>query len=378
VGADLEAIDRRLRDAGGLTEVHLQERLRDAGAQQQRASQLLEQRGQQPSTLAVAPASPAAALAGGPAAAPPAIGSGASPGAAARPPPPLQLASQRVGLRAGGPSAPGTPSNKARPASGPAGAGTAACGAPGDAAAEAAPAAVPAPEGDGAAAAAAALVDALLDNTGPLDACYSRLLDLVSSRWPVREAQAPGLLLLQRDPACPTPGALAAGSLPEGGLLRAPPDTSTALRLRAVTAASAALQLPRGQHVLRVACSHLLLHAASFACNSPAVTEFEVEAAATASPSAGAAPAAPMGPASVGALQREGDHEPLRAGGQHLLFRFQLRVSEPCAASARLACSSAALAAAARLLVIDNATGAVASSPINQISGLQVRGRGGG
>jgi hypothetical protein len=399
VSADLEALDRRLREEEVLSEVQLQEHLADAAGQRARAAELWDQQHARARQEA-ADAEPAASgSAAAPAAAAAAAMTGAAGGSgsatAGRVLPQLQVGAQRLGPGAGFPSLPGTPNGKARGAStasvsphkAAAAADVAAAASAAAAGAAASPAAAEMSKQTNKAAEPAAVVDALLDNTGHIDTCYSHLKHALSACWPVVVAHTPGLLLLQRHPESPPPGALAASLLAGGGVLQAPPDAATVLRLRAVTAASALLQLPRGRHALRLVCSDLLLHTASFTCSAAAEFQVAEEGAKAGAPvgslpaagavTAGQPPATQHGVGqhqaeSSGVLQQEGEHETVCAGSQQLLFRFLLQASEHCTIGVRLACSSAALAAAARLMVIDNATGSATYGLINRIEGLQV------
>jgi len=247
------------------------------------------------------------------------------------------------------------------------------------------------------------IIDAVVENvSGQLDLCYSHLKHIVSSRWLAREEHMPGLLLMQHHAGSAPQSAAVRPLLPDTGILEAPPDTTTVLRLQSVTAAAAALQLPRGHHVLKAVCSDLLLHTIAFACAS----EFEVyeegvkpvgataagaplqqpSSGATAGATATAAAAAQQAAAAtalqqqqqaqqqIGALQHDGEHDAIRAGARQLLFRFLLQstTTDPCTVNVRLGCSSTVLAAATRLLVVDNATKAEQAGQLNRIEGLKV------
>lgn len=387
VTAEVEALDRRMRQVGVLDEWQVQGHLQDACGQHLRLDELLHEqqerlrkRDEERSLQAAAAASGAAAAGGGGAqqpggAGPPAAGQQAAlrgPGAAAA----VQIPGTPQGKQLGGSAVAGTPKGSAAAA----------------AAAVAAqkgpllpPLAAEEPQQD---AGPALLVDAVLDNTGQLDLCYSHLKHLVSSCWSPREEHAPGLLLLQRHASGPNPCAAAKQLLPEGGILEAPPDNLTVLRLQSVTAKSAALQLPRGQHVLRVVCSDLLLHSVSLGCAS----DFEVLEDPGASGGAIAAfsiaqASHAVGPSGNGQLQQQnqqqqqqqsgmlqqvGEHEAIKAGGCQLLFRYLMHATVACVAGVRLGCSSTMLAAATRLLVVDNKTGVEMGGLLNRVEGLQV------
>jgi hypothetical protein len=389
VSAPAEALERRLRLAGALDYAALEAHLADAAEQQQRAQQLAEEdkrcaaaydeERKQSSAATAAPA-----------------GTPAPVGGATVPP---MAALRQTAALAG--QATAAPTGRAAAAS--AGFQKGAASPAAAAAQRAAAAPVPEPSVE-----PVAQIDAVLDNDGHLDSCYCLAKHVLSGRWPPCEAHSPGLLLLQRQ-GPPHTTAQQAQAQPQeqqdcGAVIETPPDSTTLLRLRAVTAAASALQLPRGRHVLHVVCSDMLLHAVGIA----SATDFEIsedpparlQQQATAAPATVAAAAPPLQGATAGAgqqqqaqaaqaqqqqqpqqpqpqagvLRRAGEYAALCAGGLHLIFRCVLQVSEPCTAALRLSCGSTAAAAAARLLVVDNASGAQTTGPLNRIEGLQVRG----
>lgn len=73
--------------------------------------------------------------------------------------------------------------------------------------------------------------------------CYAHLVDLLAPHLPQRQQQLPGLLLVRE---------------------HSDKAAATQLRLRALTAGTTQLQLPRGRHLLQINSSELLPHSMSF------------------------------------------------------------------------------------------------------------------
>jgi hypothetical protein len=373
-----------------MDEWQLQGRLQDAAAQQLRVEQLLEDQEQRlkgevqrraTTAMSTAQAGTPLTTGGG--------GSGGGTGSSI-PPPPLQTVAMRssAGSGAAG-STPGTPQGRGSALT----AATPKGGVAGAAAGRAALASGPPPPGADAspleqipATRPLLSIDAVVDNSELLEPCYSHLKHLLSNIWPPREAHTPGMLLIQRHAAAGCARAAAPEMIGDGGVLEAPRQQNTVLRLQSVTSAAASLQLPRGEHLLRVVCSNLLLHAVGFACAS----DFEILDDSAGGLPTQPSPAAPglvlagtgqgqQQPAQshqllqCGVVQQDGTHDIIRAGARLLLFRSLLSATEACSVSVSLRCSSAALAAAVRLVAVDNDTGQETAGPLNCIEGLRVR-----
>jgi len=133
--------------------------------------------------------------------------------------------------------------------------------------------------------AAPATADACVTNSSSLQHAMAQLEHALASRWPRRVKQQPGLLLLQDH---------ATGA--------------SVLRVKALTAASALLRLPRGRHLLRVTPNELLQCGVSFA----SATSFMLDEPAgiqplwTAAVAADAAAAAEKA-AAAGQVEQRGD-----------------------------------------------------------------------
>lgn len=95
------------------------------------------------------------------------------------------------------------------------------------------------------AAASGPVANACVTNDGCLQHALAQLLHALATQWPQRIQQKPGLLLVQDH---------ATGA--------------TVLRIKALTAGSALLQLPRGRHLLRVTPNDLLQCSVGFASSS--------------------------------------------------------------------------------------------------------------
>lgn len=189
-------------------------------------------------------------------------------------------------------------------------------------------------------------------------ACYMHVKGVLSRLWPAQQQFQPGLMLLQHHPAAaalsacaerpataptskPAVGdtvasggtghgaasaaaaaAAAAASVPavvpeavvddaaaaELGLdVDAFHSSSTVLRLRALTAASAQLVLPRGRHLLQLQCCPSRLHCVTFHASS----DFTLDSADKLLPAA----------CKMHVLRESDDTQPLPAGSRQLLFR---------------------------------------------------------
>ncbi|KAF8071222.1 GLTP1 [Scenedesmus sp. PABB004] len=335
VDAGVASQDARLRQAGTLEEARLQELLADAGAQRELLHGLLAEQAE-----AVREEAAAAAAAANAAAA----------AALALAAPPTPLGAPKLGASVAGGGA-GTPSARTSAQHAALAAGLQQQAAPAPACAAAPSASAPPP---------ATWLHVVPEAAG--QGRYALVKAALAAHWPRAQQHLPGLLLVQRHAAARgaavarADGGARASETPRGKPAQQASAVSdagldddgfasavTVLRLRARTASAAALTLPRGRHLLSLACPPAL-HAVSV----HGAAEFALDDEAKLLPLA----------AGLHAVSHDGAAEGLAPGARTLLFRFLLRPSEPCTASFELRAASPALAAAAQLLLAPAAPGA--------------------